>query len=58
MTEACAAGTFAVYPIETIDLGIALLTGVPAAEIHAKVAARLHAFAESRKDHRSNAKEV
>jgi predicted ATP-dependent protease len=30
--EACQSGKFAVYPIETIDQGIALLTGRPAGE--------------------------
>jgi hypothetical protein len=30
--EACAAGQFAVYPVATIDEGIALLTGLPAGE--------------------------
>ena len=30
--EACAAGQFAVYPIATIDRGIALLAGLPAGE--------------------------
>jgi predicted ATP-dependent protease len=30
VVEACAAGTFAIYPVTTIDEGIALLTGKPA----------------------------
>ncbi|MFZ1414852.1 MAG: AAA family ATPase [Defluviicoccus sp.] len=30
VVEACREGRFAVYPVETIDQGIALLTGVPA----------------------------
>ncbi len=32
VVEACAAGRFAVYPVRTIDEGIALLTGRPAGE--------------------------
>ena len=49
VVEACAAGTFAIYPIETIAEGIALLTGLSAAEIDAKVEARLKAFAKARR---------
>jgi predicted ATP-dependent protease len=30
--EACGAGQFAVYPVVTIDEGMALLTGLPAGE--------------------------
>lgn len=32
VVAACKAGRFAVYPVETIDQGIALLTGLPAGE--------------------------
>lgn len=32
VVEACAEGKFAIYPIKTIDEGIALLTGLPAGE--------------------------
>ena len=32
VVDACAAGRFAVYPVATIDEGIALLTGLPAGE--------------------------
>jgi predicted ATP-dependent protease len=32
VVDACAAGRFAIYPIETIDQGIALLTGRPSGE--------------------------
>ena len=39
-------GKFAVYAVRTADEGIELLTGVPAAEIHARVEARLAQFAE------------
>ncbi|MBC7905628.1 MAG: AAA family ATPase [Rhodospirillaceae bacterium] len=56
VVEACRQGRFAIYPIETIDQGIALLTDVPAGEkdargdypagsINRKVQARLAAFA-------------
>jgi len=56
VVEACEAGRFAVYPIATIDQGIALLTGVPAGErgsdgafaegsVNARVEARLEDFA-------------
>ena len=56
VVEACAAGRFAVYPIETIDQGIALLTGRQAGErgpdgafpeggVNARVEARLEDFA-------------
>lgn len=33
VVAACAAGQFHIYPVETIDQGIALLTGVPAGEL-------------------------
>jgi lon-related putative ATP-dependent protease len=46
VTEAVAGGQFAVYPVRTVDEGIELLTGVAAAEIHARVEARLIEFAE------------
>ena len=51
VVEACAAGRFAIYPIATIAEGIELLTGLPAAEIDAKVEARLKAFAKARRSH-------
>ena len=51
VVEACAAGRFAVYPIATIDQGIALLTGVRAEEINRKVEVRLKAFAKVRRSH-------
>ena len=58
--EACAAGKFAVYPVATIDEGIALLTGLPAGErgadgtfaagsINRRVEDRLRAFANVRR---------
>jgi predicted ATP-dependent protease len=49
VVDACAAGQFAVYPIKTIDQGITLLAGLPAADIHRKVEDRLRAFAKSRR---------
>jgi predicted ATP-dependent protease len=39
-------GSFAVHAVRTVDEGIELLTGVPAAEIHARVEARLAEFAD------------
>lgn len=56
VVEACRMGRFAIYPIETIDQGIALLTGVaagekdargdyPAGTVNRKVQARLAVFA-------------
>jgi hypothetical protein len=46
VVEAVAEGKFAVYPVATVDEGVELLAGVPAAEIHARVEARLQEFAE------------
>ncbi|HEY4636638.1 MAG TPA: ATP-binding protein, partial [Burkholderiales bacterium] len=46
VVEAVAGGRFAVYPVRSVDEGIELLTGVAAAEIHARVEARLVEFAE------------
>ena len=56
VVTAAAEGRFAIYPIDTIDQGIALLTGIPAGEpdadgiyppdtINRRVAYRLDAFA-------------
>lgn len=39
-------GKFAVYAVASVDEGIELLTGVPAAELHRRVEARLAEFAE------------
>jgi len=55
--EACATGRFHVYPVETVDQGIALLTGAaaggrgadgrfPKGSVNARVEARLAGFAE------------
>ena len=60
VVEACAAGKFAVYPVATIDEGIALLTGLaagergtdgsyPASSVNRLVEDRLRAFASIRK---------
>jgi lon-related putative ATP-dependent protease len=60
VVEACAANRFAVYPIATIDEGIALLTGIdagtrgadgayPAGSINRRVEDRLRAFANIRR---------
>jgi len=59
--EACAAGQFAVYPVATINEGIALLTGTAAGErgpdgiypegsINRRVEERLRSFASIRRD--------
>jgi len=59
--DACAAGTFAIYPIATINEGITLLSGLPAGErggdgaypagsLNAKVEDQLRAFAAIRRN--------
>ena len=59
--EACTAGRFAVYPVATINEGIALLTGLDAGErapdgsypdgsLNRRVEDRLHAFAAVRRE--------
>jgi lon-related putative ATP-dependent protease len=61
VVEACGRGLFHIYPIETIDQGIELLTGVAAGErddkgdfppgsVNRRVAARLVAFARKAED--------
>ena len=63
VSEAVAAGTFAIHAVSTIDQGIELLTGVAAGErgsdgafppgtVNARVEARLRAFAARRGGHR------
>jgi predicted ATP-dependent protease len=58
VVDACAAGKFHIYPVETIDQGIEILTGVeagterddgtwPEGTVNARAAARLAQFAES-----------
>ncbi|MCC6778907.1 MAG: AAA family ATPase [Hyphomicrobiales bacterium] len=60
VVEACAAGRFGVYPVDSIDQGITLLTGVaagsrgpdgryPVGSINRRVEERLHAFANVRR---------
>ena len=44
--EAVAQGRFAVHAVRTVDEGIALLTGLPAETVNARVEARLAQFAE------------
>jgi lon-related putative ATP-dependent protease len=46
VVAAVAAGSFAIYPVRTVDEGIALLTGEPAAAIHARIEQRLSEYAE------------
>ncbi len=61
VTEACAAGRFAVYPIATLNEGVALLTGIAAGErdadgayllssVNRRVEDRLRAFASIRRN--------
>ena len=47
VVEAARDGRFHVYPVETIDQGIELLTGVAADTIHGLVEARLREFADA-----------
>ena len=60
VVEAVRAGRFAVYPVETVDQGVEILTGVtagapgpdgiyPEGTIHRRVADRLKAYAERRR---------
>lgn len=64
VVEACAAGRFAVWPVTTIDEGIALLTGKPAGErgsdgqypegtMNRAVEDRLKAFTKARREARA-----
>jgi len=57
VVEACRQGRFAIYPVDTVDQGIALLTGIeagvadehgrfPAGTVNRKVQARLAAFSQ------------
>jgi lon-related putative ATP-dependent protease len=46
VVEAVAAGKFAIYPVDTADQGIEILTGVPAGEIDRRVEERLADYAE------------
>jgi predicted ATP-dependent protease len=46
VVEAVDQGKFAVYPVRTVDEGIALLTGLPAENVHARIEQRLGDFAD------------
>lgn len=48
VVDACTSGRFAVYPIESIDEGISLLTGLDANALHQRVEERLRRFAKAR----------
>jgi predicted ATP-dependent protease len=61
VVDACAGGKFAIYPVQTIDQGVALLTGLPAGErgsdgsyptgsVNRLVEERLTQFAKARKE--------
>jgi predicted ATP-dependent protease len=65
VVEAVAAGDFHIYPVETIDQGIELLTGLPAGErdgagqfpeesLNRRVETRLAALAETLRDFNAN----
>ena len=41
-----AAGKFSIYPIDNVDQGVALLTGMPADVVNARVEERLTDYAE------------
>ena len=51
VTDAVRKGLFHVFAIRSIDEGVAILTGLPAAKVHAKVAAKLKEFARMQKKH-------
>ena len=51
VTDAVRKNLFHVHAIRSIDEGIAILTGLPAAKVHAKVAAKLKEFARMQKKH-------
>jgi len=50
VVQAVADGKFSVHAVSSVDEGIELLTGVPAADIHARVEARLTGFAEKARE--------
>jgi lon-related putative ATP-dependent protease len=50
VVQAVADGKFSVHAVSSVGEGIELLTGVPAAEIHARVEARLTEFAEKARE--------
>ena len=49
VVEAVRKNLFHVHQVRTIDEGIAILTGVPAAQVHAKVAKKLKEFSKTQK---------
>jgi ATP-dependent Lon protease len=51
VTDAVRKNLFHVHAIRSIDEGIAILTGIPAEKVHAKVAAKLKEFARTQKKH-------
>ncbi|HYL23555.1 MAG TPA: AAA family ATPase [Burkholderiales bacterium] len=56
VVEAVAQGKFGVYPVRTVDEGIALLTGLSAETINARVEQRLTDFAERARAFRAAAR--
>jgi lon-related putative ATP-dependent protease len=46
VVDAVAAGKFAIYPVDTVDHGIEILTGVPAGDVNRRVEERLADYAE------------
>jgi lon-related putative ATP-dependent protease len=54
VVEAVKAGNFHIWAVETVDQGIEILTGQPAAEIHAAVKARLLELAQILREYRAN----
>ncbi len=51
VVQAVAEGRFAIWPVERIDQGIELLTGMPAAAVNERVERRLLEFAELARTH-------
>ena len=51
VTDAVRKNLFHIHAIRSIDEGIAILTGIPAEKVHAKVAAKLKEFARTQKKH-------
>jgi predicted ATP-dependent protease len=49
VTDAVRKGLFHIHAVRTIDEGITILTGLPAAAVHRKVAARLKEFHKTQK---------
>jgi ATP-dependent Lon protease len=51
VTDAVRKNLFHVHAVRSIDEGVAILTGMPAEKVHAKVAAKLKEFARTQKKH-------